>query len=717
MAWDPMQGSPLLIPKTQGWSQQWNPQELGVISQNPIQAANLRAIQTGGAMPTLQDFYGPNAVAPNYAAQAGNPYFQANYSPNFKTTDAPYYSSLPQALNFGPAAAPQTPNTAGGTPRVIGSNAPTTIPSTRTTAPTGWRNAQPNPASTQIAGSTVGTRPSAAAPSTLASALSSGEGARTPTNPYSSVPAGQSMAVRGGGVADLFTDNRGVDDSGARFDQTWADLTGQDYSGLGGLQFNSNAPAGEAPYTPVNTANGYPSGYGLGVADWLINQLAPNTGREYWNYQGFNQPLQNFFTQNPLGGQTSPYTYFQNTQADMASQPMWQQFTDWQNQLGANGNNYWGNQANQLGNLAANGLPQTGTLQNSIPSLTGMGSSLLGNQGGYGVQQLLQQIMQSGLPNQQAMTNLTGGQATTGQNLQGQAATMGQNLTGGAVQSQTGDFLSQQLAAGGLSPEYVSALRNLILAPQQEALAGQNNQMGGGIASPNSGLFQELSRRNEQTFNDQLVKAAYENQNQLIGQGMTYGGQQFGQGLQQAGLMGGLSQNALQNALQGFTGVAGAAQPYVQQAGNLGMQGYGMGNDIYGTTNQLGLNALNTTQNLAMQPYNTYLNAANQGMSQYNQLFNTLMGGQLGYGNQALDAYIKQLSLLGNLANTGLQGDIGLQQQEIANQGQQNAAKSTAYGQGVGTAIGAGARAVNTIFNPPTRDVSWTNWPSRPGGY
>jgi len=69
------------------------------------------------------------------------------------------------------------------------------------------------------------------------------------------------------------------------------------------------------------------------------------------------------------------------------------------------------------------------------------------------------------------------------------------------------------------------------LEPQREALLGRLGAQTGGVATPESGLFQEILRRQERDFGDQLVSQGFQNLLQATGQGAALGGQQFGQGM------------------------------------------------------------------------------------------------------------------------------------------------------------------------------------------
>jgi len=150
--------------------------------------------------------------------------------------------------------------------------------------------------------------------------------------------------------------------------------------------------------------------------------------------------------------------------------------------------------------------------------------------------------------------------------------------------------------------------------------------MGGGVVAPSSGLQQELLRRNESDFNNDLIMSGLNNLNNYISQANTLGGQTFGQGLNLAGLQSGMGQNAIQNAL-----------------------------NAYGT-NQLGLNALTTANQLAYNPLYTGSNMVNSATGTGNTLLNQYMSGLLGLqGNQqnyALGLGSQYGNLLSNYLNS-----------------------------------------------------------------
>lgn len=154
----------------------------------------------------------------------------------------------------------------------------------------------------------------------------------------------------------------------------------------------------------------------------------------------------------------------------------------------------------------------------------------------------------------------------------GRASDLFQNLAtqGGGTGSDLQSFLEQQLrssiAGGGINEQTAQAQRDRFLRPALEARAGLNNRQGGGVASLDSPLFQELNRRTEQEFlQDQLIQSNQNLQSQF-GQAGQLGQQQFGNlfGVGQAqGQLGQTSQQINQQAI----GLGGQLQDMLSQQG------------------------------------------------------------------------------------------------------------------------------------------------------
>ena len=229
-------------------------------------------------------------------------------------------------------------------------------------------------------------------------------------------------------------------------------------------------------------------------------------------------------------------------------------------------------QQGNLQYLAKEGLPGTQQVQQEQQRYGTSAQKLLGGDGAYGVQPLLNQVIEQGLPGQGSIEQLLGSYA-------------------------------QQAMGGGLTPEYVQAQRSLILDPSQEALTGNLNRMAGGAASLTSPAYQELLRRNEERFNEQLISEAFRNRNQTAG-----------------------------TALNAFQSVGQNAYPYVSLAGNLANQLAGQSLQNYQAGGQLGLQNLSTIQNLAMQPYQTAVGGLGNQQQQLLGSLGNFQAGQQQYG-------------------------------------------------------------------------------------
>jgi len=220
--------------------------------------------------------------------------------------------------------------------------------------------------------------------------------------------------------------------------------------------------------------------------------------------------------------------------------------------------------------------------------------------------------------------------------------------TGSNLQSFLGNQLQQSIQGGGTSPQTIEAQRERILGPALEALAGRNNRQGGGVASLDSGVFQEINRRFEQDFlRDQQIQASQNLQSQF-GQAGQLGQQQFGNlfGVGQAqGQLGQTQQQINQGAIGLGAGLQG--QQFQQLLSTLQSQG------------QLGQNQ----QQINQQAFGIGGQLQNQLAQQ------GLQGTQLGLGReqfagefqqqntqQALD--FLQLMNLFNLGQTGISGDL-----------------------------------------------------------
>uniref|UniRef100_A0A6M3L5S6 Putative tail protein n=1 Tax=viral metagenome TaxID=1070528 RepID=A0A6M3L5S6_9ZZZZ len=390
----------------------------------------------------------------------------------------------------------------------------------------------------------------------------------------------------------------------------------------------------------LDESGGFNFGATAGLYDFLTRTLAPAARQALT--QGFAGS--DFMSQQIYGG-------FPSGAADYLNQMLGQQGAEAEN-LRTAGFNYLWPYLDQLGGQTIPGL-----MQGQIPGTQGTADQqsaqqqamrLLGGGGNYGVSDLLSQIMSGGLPGQRSIEGL-GGPGTI------ESLIGGQNLFGTGMQGETSNRLLQALAGGGLTPEYVQAMREQVLAPQQEALAGRLNQQGGGVASQQSGLFQELQRRNERDFS-----------NQLITQGMG----QYGNLLGQAG---GMGQQGIGNALGAFGTVSGQAFPYISQAGGLSTNLLNQALQQYSTSGQLGLQGLSLANQMAYQPYQTGLGAAGQTGNLANQLLNQYLGAGLGLSQNQQNFGAQMTGQLGGMSQDMLRGllaQMGIRNQENVSQNQ-----------------------------------------------
>ncbi len=409
----------------------------------------------------------------------------------------------------------------------------------------------------------------------------------------------------------------------------------------------------------------------------------------------------------------------------------------------------------KLQDLNQYGLPGTQQAQGVTSALNTMGGNLLGTGDQYGVQQLLQQIMSGGLPNQQGIQNMTANQLGQANQLQGGQGSgsygttdllsqiMNSGLPGqkqieglvgsglgqtGSVYGQAGgtaeqgnyglipmlqqimqsglpgqsditgliSSLSQSSQQGGMTPEQRDAYTRLIYDPMQERLVGDLNKMGGGqVNLGGSGQMQELQRRSNQAFQDTLLTKAMENASQQAGQATNAFGTLAGANSPYAQLAAQLGQQGTQNALQAFTAVPGAAQPYIAQAGQQGQNA--IQNALAGYTGVA--SSVYPYANLASSTGLGALNQANQNYQTTNNLglqnLSTIQN--LAYQpyttgwNQANQAYT---------GAAGIQNDALSQLQNFINSQQGNYNQQTAQGTDtlntlLGGIFGTGAAGAN----------------------
>lgn len=308
--------------------------------------------------------------------------------------------------------------------------------------------------------------------------------------------------------------------------------------------------------------------------------------------------------------------------------------------------------------------PYLNQLRDEQSAYGGMSANMLGGPGRpYGLTDFYSQLLQGGLPNQQAIQSIVPGALQQANYLQGGTGQgygvndlLKQVLSGGLpgqknIEGLTNQF-AQQAQTGALTPEYMQAMRQQILQPTQEAFQGAANRQGGGVASVptfdeqgqttslGSGLFAELARRNERDFNNQMLTQAMQMQPQYA-----------------------------QIANQSFGNVAGAAQPYVGMAQQGGQQAIQNALAAFGIvpqsvapfTGQMG----GLTSDLMSQGLNRYNAGANtlaNAAGQYGNLAQMLQSGALGLGSLQNQNYLGNLGVQGQLANTALSGDYRMQE-------------------------------------------------------
>jgi hypothetical protein len=503
-------------------------------------------------------------------------------------------------------------------------------------------------------------------------------------------------------------------------------LTGQNQPGAVGsaVQYNSpiapasTAPAGAAPQYQYYNASGQPyngedTSYWLNQADnqWYsgnkLGQINPvasapwqafggntgNTGGAGANTPAYgNVPYvpttptyaANGMYQNPnLEGLMNQTTgYYSQMYPSVLTQGQGAGTSDMLSQY------FSGANPTALSNLIMGNTqnPQQSALANAL--LTGQGNPY--TTGDYGLQQFYQQILGSGLPNQGAIQGLVPSVLQQSDNLMGggtgEAGTYGvtdllkQIMSGGLpgqVQAEGGTGLQGMMGAftqgaqsGGLTPEYVQAMKELVLQPQQEALLGNLNAMGGGaVITPTidqesgamtgvgSPAMAELLRRNERDFNNQLIAAGLGNQANMANAATNAFSAIASGASPYVNLAGQLGQGGYDTALQAFNAIPSAVSPFTGQMGNLATN-----------QQQLGLQQ----QQLTGDQYQALLNALLGGANQY-------LGGQQQYNLGLAD-------LPASLIRSYLSGQ---QQQGIAElqaQAQKSANNSSVLGSGIGAA-------------------------------
>jgi hypothetical protein len=155
-------------------------------------------------------------------------------------------------------------------------------------------------------------------------------------------------------------------------------------------------------------------------------------------------------------------------------------------------------------------------------------------------------------------------------------------------QQQLQSSLMGQINTGGMTPETMAAMQRLILEPQQEQFMGNINKLAGGGALLTSPAYQEMVRRNDQNFTDQMLASAYQNMPQYYNLASQQAATPMNQGMTLGNLFGNLGQAAGQQGL-GYYGAAGNLGLGMNQVAN-----NAQGNILGGYTNMY-----NTQQGIA----------------------------------------------------------------------------------------------------------------------
>lgn len=351
--------------------------------------------------------------------------------------------------------------------------------------------------------------------------------------------------------------------------------------------------------------------------------------------------------------------------------------------MGGNTSNLMGNWLNQI---YQSGMPNQRAIEGIVNPQINTANALTGGQPGtYGYQDLLSQVMGQGLPGQnlvqQMMQNQAGAQGALQGGQPGQygwqdllSQVMQQGLPGQLGVTAMGNKLASQATTGGLTPEVVNAYKGLILQPQQEALQGAANRQGGGVAEvPTFDESGNLQTAGSGLFAELARRNERDFNNQLLTQGFQMTPQLAGQ------------------ATNAMTGVAGAVSPYVnmaQQGGQNAVQNLlggftGIGSTVSPYVNMAGNFANQGVQN-ALSAYgivpssiSPYFNAgAQMGTNQMSQGLQGMLQGNQNQ-NQAYNNLMSQiLGLSGQqnqyaLGQQNQQGDL-LQQLLGGMFGQQN---------------------------------------------
>ena len=333
--------------------------------------------------------------------------------------------------------------------------------------------------------------------------------------------------------------------------------------------------------------------------------------------------------------------------------------------------------------LFREGFPGQAAIGGGIDPAMAASQSLLATGGGGGLIPGMQHLLNQGLPGQQLMAGLIPNQLGVGGaqqriGLGGLNAPFVSGPQAAAEQAITGGIMG-----GGISPQFVQAARERILAPAQEALMGRLNAMGGGVASLQGGLPQELLRRQEQDFLNDLI---IQGQRDFTGQqalGLQAGGQGFQQQMQRALAQVGAGERAIGTGMGAFGAIPEAALPIMQLAGGLQGQLANQALQQYMGLGGQGLQAMQTASGIQQA-------LANQALQRFDVLggrgLETLRTfgdiGQIPFQqaamqtqlmNQAIPQAMGRESLLGDVFNRNVGNAINYMNVLLGNQTQQQA--------------------------------------------
>jgi hypothetical protein len=271
----------------------------------------------------------------------------------------------------------------------------------------------------------------------------------------------------------------------------------------------------------------------------------------------------------------------------------------------------------------------------------------------------MQHLLDQGLPGQQLMAGLIPNQLGVGGaqqriGLGGLNAPFVSGPQAAAEQAITGG-----IQGGGISPQFVQAARERILAPAQQALMGRLNAMGGGVASLQGGLPQELLRRQEQDFLNDLI---IQGQRDFTGQqalGLQAGGQGFQQQMERALAQVGAGERAIGTGMGAFGAIPQAALPIMQLAGGLQEQLANQALQQYTGLGGQGMQAMETASgiqqalsNQALQRFDVLGGRGLEALGAFGEL------GQIPFGQAAMQTQLMNQAIPQAMGRESLLGDV-----------------------------------------------------------